>query len=133
MVASFPGTIVLGISVICSSNSSLHAKRATSRSTLYFKCCIFVSNFLTADTFLPLDITLEITDFDSLPHLLQAFRKLTYKLHFDIEIDRKIRILMRRSSRRIISHSLSMIRETMTLLKSMLTTYWRLKMSMPAE
>ena len=39
-------TIFLGISSILSRRVSFHACLATSRRTLYFRCCTFVSNFL---------------------------------------------------------------------------------------
>ncbi|CDC60546.1 unknown [Clostridium sp. CAG:448] len=44
-------------------------------------------------------ISSEITDFDAFSHFFQAGGKLLHQIHFDIEIDRQIRILMRRVDR----------------------------------
>ena len=46
MVGVWPGTMVLGISKIPSKSVSFQARRATSRNTLYLRCCTLVSNFL---------------------------------------------------------------------------------------
>ena len=44
IVGVLPGTIIFGISMTFSAKVSFHACLATSRNTLYFKCCTFVSN-----------------------------------------------------------------------------------------
>ena len=48
IVGIFPGTIIFGIPIASSASVPFHAERATSRSTLYFNRCTFVSNFLTS-------------------------------------------------------------------------------------
>ena len=52
MVGVLPGTMIFGISSTFCSRVSFHACLATSRRTLYLRCCIFVSNFLNFRTIL---------------------------------------------------------------------------------